>query len=225
MQGGLRPPQPSRQGQPREPSREGLPRGRVDSPEPGHEGRPPGGEVERMMYRNVSGLFAIVVLGAFTHTSVYHAEIVLDHLFGGPRRLSTRIPVYALFTDPPLGRVGTTEKEALASGRRVMKATRPMSRISRATEMSETHGFAKLLVDSESDAILGGLDSPTGQRRDHPCSLPKVSAAFGGRAECPRPPDVRPRRGAGPLPRAWRTRGTPEIYDPPPRASCRPSFA
>jgi len=93
--------------------------------------------------------------GAFTHTSVNDAEIVLDHLFGGPRRLSTRIPVYALFTDPPLGRVGMTEKDALASGRRVLKATRPMGRISRAKEMSETHGFAKLLVDGDTDAIMG----------------------------------------------------------------------
>ena len=93
--------------------------------------------------------------GAFTHTSVNDAEIVLDHLFGGPRRLSSRIPVYAVFSDPPLGRVGMTEKEALAAGRRVLKATRPMSRISRAIEMGETHGFAKLLVDGETDFILG----------------------------------------------------------------------
>lgn len=93
--------------------------------------------------------------GAFTHTSVNDAEIVLDHLFGGTRRISSRTLVYALFSDPPLGRVGMTEREALASGRKVLKATRPMSRISRATEMSETHGFAKLLVDGETDLILG----------------------------------------------------------------------
>ena len=48
-----------------------------------------------------------------------------------------------------------TEKEALGFGRRVLKATRPMSRISRALEMGETHGFAKLLVDDETDLILG----------------------------------------------------------------------
>ncbi len=107
---------------------------------------------------NAEGVFALGDVngrGAFTHTSVNDAEIVLDHLFGGDRRLSSRIPVYALFTDPPLGRVGMTEKEALASGRRVLKATRPMSRISRAKEMGETQGFAKLLVDGESDQIIG----------------------------------------------------------------------
>lgn len=93
--------------------------------------------------------------GAFTHTSVNDAEIVLDVLFGGSRSLSQRIPIYALFTDPPLGRVGMTEREALSTGKRVLKATRSMSRISRAKEMSETRGFAKLLVDAETDLILG----------------------------------------------------------------------
>ena len=107
---------------------------------------------------DAEGVFAVGDVnghGAFTHTSVNDAEIVLDYLFGGPRRLSSRIPVYALFCDPPLGRVGMTEKEALASNRQVLKATRSMSRISRATEMSETHGFAKLLVDGDTDLILG----------------------------------------------------------------------
>ena len=83
----------------------------------------------------VNGVFALGDInghGAFTHTSVNDAEIVLDYIFGGPRKLSDRNQVYALFTDPPLGRVGLTEKQALASGRKVLKATRPMSRISRA---------------------------------------------------------------------------------------------
>ena len=93
--------------------------------------------------------------GAFTHTSVNDAEIVLDHIFGGTRKLSDRIPIYGLFTDPPLGRVGLTEKAALASGKRILKATRPMSKISRAKEMGETKGFAKLLVDADTDLILG----------------------------------------------------------------------
>ena len=115
-------------------------------------------QVDDFCRTNVDGVFALGDVngrGAFTHTSANDAEIVLDHLFGGPRRLSKRIVIYALFTDPPLGRVGLTEKEALASGKRVLKATRPMSRISRAKEMGETQGFAKLLVDGENDQILG----------------------------------------------------------------------
>lgn len=93
--------------------------------------------------------------GAFTHTAVNDAEIVLDHLFGGQRKLSDRRVIYGLFTDPPLGRVGMTEKQALASGKRILKATRPMSKISRAKEMGETQGFAKLLVDADTDLIIG----------------------------------------------------------------------
>lgn len=93
--------------------------------------------------------------GAFTHTSVNDAEIVLDYLFDGDRSLSQRTQVYGLFTDPPLGRVGMSEKGAIASGRKVLKATRTMTRISRAKEMGETKGFVKLLVDAETDQFLG----------------------------------------------------------------------
>ncbi len=93
--------------------------------------------------------------GAFTHTAVNDGEIVLDLMRGGPRRISSRIPIYGLFTDPPLGRVGLSEKAALATGRKILKATKPMKHISRAKEMGETNGFAKLLVDAESDHILG----------------------------------------------------------------------
>ena len=107
---------------------------------------------------NVEGIFAVGDVngyGAFTHTAVNDAEIVLDFLHGGTRKLSDRIPVYALFIDPPLGRVGMTEKEAISKGFNVLKATREMARISRAKEMGETKGFAKLLVDADTDLILG----------------------------------------------------------------------
>ena len=104
------------------------------------------------------GVFAVGDInghGGFTHTSANDAEIVLDQMRGGTRKLSDRIPVYALFIDPALGRVGMSEKEAIATGHNVMKATRPMSRIGRAQEMGETLGFAKLLVDGDTDQMLG----------------------------------------------------------------------
>ena len=66
-----------------------------------------------------------------------------------------RILCYGLFTDPPLGRVGMSEKEARASGRRVLIGRRPMSRVGRARERSETSGFIKVLVDADSQEILG----------------------------------------------------------------------
>ena len=107
---------------------------------------------------NVGGVFALGDVngqGAFTHTSVNDAEIALDYLFDGDRKLSDRRAVYGLFTDPPLGGVGISEKEALASGKKVLKATRTMTRISRAKEMGETKGFVKILVDAETDLFLG----------------------------------------------------------------------
>jgi pyruvate/2-oxoglutarate dehydrogenase complex dihydrolipoamide dehydrogenase (E3) component len=107
---------------------------------------------------NVDGVFALGDInghGAFTHTSVNDAEIVVDLMTGGTRKLSDRIPVYALFMDPPLGRVGLSERQAVEQGYNVLKATRQMSKINRAKEMGETQGFAKLLVDGDTDRILG----------------------------------------------------------------------
>lgn len=115
-------------------------------------------EVDDYCRTNIEGVFAVGDVnghGAFTHTAVNDGEIVLDYLFGGPRKLSQRITVYGLFTDPPLGRVGLTEKAAIEKGYKIMKATKMMSSISRAKEMGETHGFAKLIVDAETDLILG----------------------------------------------------------------------
>ena len=115
-------------------------------------------EVDDRTMTDVDGVFALGDVnghGAFTHTSVNDAEIVLDALHGGPRRVSDRIPVFAMFTDPPLARVGMTKREAIEKGHRVLEATRDMSRISRAKEMGETEGFVRLLVDADSDLILG----------------------------------------------------------------------
>lgn len=98
--------------------------------------------------------------GAFTHTSVNDAEIVLGDLFdgnipGGRRTVEDRLLTYALFTDPPLGRVGLTERQAIEHGMNVLKATRPMAQVSRAKEMGETQGFIKLLVNADTDQIVG----------------------------------------------------------------------
>ncbi|WP_340105758.1 mercuric reductase [Rhodohalobacter sp. 8-1] len=106
----------------------------------------------------VDGVFAVGDVngeGAFTHTSVNDAEIVLDYIGDGVRAISQRETIYALFSDPPLGRVGMSEKQAMDEGKKVLKATMPMSKISRAKEMGETKGFAKLLVDADTDLILG----------------------------------------------------------------------
>ena len=94
--------------------------------------------------------------GAFTHTSYNDYEIIAANLFDGDRRKVTdRITAYALYIDPPLGRVGMTEAEVRASGRKALVGKMPMTRVGRARERSETQGFMKILVDAESKKILG----------------------------------------------------------------------
>jgi pyruvate/2-oxoglutarate dehydrogenase complex dihydrolipoamide dehydrogenase (E3) component len=94
--------------------------------------------------------------GAFTHTSYNDFEIVADNLLAGAdRKLSDRIPCYALYIDPPLGRVGLTESQARATGRQVLVGIRPMSRVSRAKEKGETQGLMKIVADAETNTILG----------------------------------------------------------------------
>ena len=115
--------------------------------------------VDDQLRTNVDGIWALGDCngrGAFTHTSYNDFEIVAANLLDGQsRRLSTRIPCYALFIDPPLGRVGLTEQESRAAGRRVKVATRPMTRVGRAIEEGATKGFMKVVVDSDTNKILG----------------------------------------------------------------------
>ena len=72
--------------------------------------------------------------GAFTHTAYNDYEIVAANLLDGEhRRVSDRVPAYALYIDPPLGRVGKTETEARATGRPLLIGRRPMTRVARAS--------------------------------------------------------------------------------------------
>lgn len=94
--------------------------------------------------------------GAFTHTSYNDYEIVAANLLDNdPRRVTDRFTIYALFIDPPLGRVGMTEREAKAAGHNVLVGKRPMTRVGRARERGETQGFIKILVDADTKLILG----------------------------------------------------------------------
>ncbi len=115
--------------------------------------------VDDQLRTNAPGIWALGDCngrGAFTHTSYNDYEIVAANLFDDdPRRVSDRIPCYGLFVDPPLGRVGMTERQARETGRRVLIGKRPMSRVGRARERSETDGFIKILVDADTREILG----------------------------------------------------------------------
>ena len=94
--------------------------------------------------------------GAFTHTSYNDFQIIAGNLLDNERRRVTdRITAYALYTDPPLGCVGMTEAEVRNTGKPALIATLPMENVSRAYEKGETTGFMKILVDRDSEQILG----------------------------------------------------------------------
>jgi pyruvate/2-oxoglutarate dehydrogenase complex dihydrolipoamide dehydrogenase (E3) component len=94
--------------------------------------------------------------GAFTHTSYNDFQIVAGNLLDNERRRVTdRITAYALYTDPPLGRVGMTEAQVRSTGKPALVATLPMENVSRAYEKGETTGFMKIVVDRDSERILG----------------------------------------------------------------------
>ena len=115
--------------------------------------------VDDQLRTNVPGVWALGDAngrGAFTHTSYNDFEIVESNLLdGGQRSLNDRIPAYALFIDPPLGRVGMSEAQVRATGRPALVGVMPMSRVGRAKERGETQGFMKVLVDAQTERILG----------------------------------------------------------------------
>lgn len=101
--------------------------------------------------------------GAFTHTAYNDYEIVADNLLANAGRKHTdRVPVYALYTDPPLGRVGMNEADIRRAGVRALVGKYPMSRVGRAVEKGETHGFLKIHVEESSGRILGASLLGTG---------------------------------------------------------------
>lgn len=89
--------------------------------------------------------------GAWTHTSYQDGQIMMEP----SRSVEGRITTYAMFTDPPLGRVGMNDAQARKSGRRVLKAEVPMSRVSRARLEGETTGVMRILVDADTEEVLG----------------------------------------------------------------------
>ena len=94
--------------------------------------------------------------GAFTHTAFNDFEIVAANFLDGKQRtLAMRVPAYALYTDPPLGRAGLTEEEARAAGHDLLVSVRPMARVNRAVENGETIGLMKLVADANTRRILG----------------------------------------------------------------------
>jgi pyruvate/2-oxoglutarate dehydrogenase complex dihydrolipoamide dehydrogenase (E3) component len=122
--------------------------------------------VDDTLQTNVPGIWALGDCngrGAFTHTAYNDFEIVAANLLDGEdRKVSQRLPGYALYTDPPLGRVGMSETEARKTGRSVLVSKRPMTRVGRAVEKGETKGFIKIVADADTQRILGAAILGTG---------------------------------------------------------------
>ena len=116
-------------------------------------------QVDEQLRTSVPGIWALGDVngrGAFTHTSYNDYEIVAANLLDGdPRRVGDRVPAYALYTDPPLARIGMSRAQARQSGKRVLVGHLPMSRVGRARERGETDGFLEALVDAQSQRLLG----------------------------------------------------------------------
>jgi pyruvate/2-oxoglutarate dehydrogenase complex dihydrolipoamide dehydrogenase (E3) component len=136
--------------------------------------------VDDQLRTNVPGIWAIGDCngrGAFTHTAWNDYEIVAANLLDNhPRRVTDRIPCYALYTDPPLGRIGLTEGEVRKSGKAALIGTRPMTRVGRAVEKGETEGFIKILVDATTKQILGANILGTGGDEAIHCILDTMYA-------------------------------------------------
>ncbi|HEY2403738.1 MAG TPA: FAD-containing oxidoreductase [Steroidobacteraceae bacterium] len=137
-------------------------------------------EVDDQLRTNVPGIWAMGDCngkGAFTHTAYNDYEIVAQNLLDGrTRRVSDRIPCYGLFIDPPLGRVGMSESQARAAKRKIRVGQRPMTRVKRAVEKGESQGLMKVIVDADSNEILGAaVLGPGGDEAVH-CFIDMMSA-------------------------------------------------
>lgn len=108
---------------------------------------------------NVRGIYALGDIrggAAFTHISYDDFRIIRTNLIeGGSATISGRLVPFTVYMDPQLGRIGLTETEARKTGRAIRVAQMPMSYVARALEVDETRGLMKVIVDAETDQILG----------------------------------------------------------------------
>ena len=115
--------------------------------------------VQPTLETDVAGIYALGDIKggpAFTHISYDDYRIVRDALLHDSKRTTAdRLVPYTMFTDPQLARVGLSEDQARASGRKLRLYRLPMTSAARAIEMNETAGMMKAVVDAETDLILG----------------------------------------------------------------------
>lgn len=91
----------------------------------------------------------------FTHTAYDDFRVIASAMTGDGSHTTERIVPYAVFTDPELGRVGMTEKQAGESGRDIEVMRYEMAKDGKSAEIGETKGFIKVIGDAETKEILG----------------------------------------------------------------------
>jgi pyruvate/2-oxoglutarate dehydrogenase complex dihydrolipoamide dehydrogenase (E3) component len=114
--------------------------------------------VDERLATNVEGIWAAGDIRGgplFTHTSWDDNRILQSQLIGDGKRTTRRIVPYAIYTDPEVGRVGMTEREARQSGKNIKTARFDMTHSGKAAEIGETEGFIKVIVDADTDRIQG----------------------------------------------------------------------
>ena len=115
--------------------------------------------VNEYLETNVPGIYVIGdVKGgpAFTHISYDDHRVLKANLLEGKRvSIAGRMVPATVFIDPQLGRIGLTEKEARAQGKKIRVAKMPATSIARALESDESRGLLKVIVDAETEQILG----------------------------------------------------------------------
>jgi pyruvate/2-oxoglutarate dehydrogenase complex dihydrolipoamide dehydrogenase (E3) component len=115
-------------------------------------------EVNERLAANIKGIWvAGDIRGGpmFTHTSWDDYRVLMSQLAGDGSRTTDRVVPYAIFTDPELGRVAMTERQAQETGRKFKVGRYDMKKNGKARELSETEGFVKVIVDAETEKILG----------------------------------------------------------------------
>ena len=115
-------------------------------------------EVDERLKATASGVWAIGECAGspqFTHVSVDDFRIVRDNMAGGNRSTRDRVVPHVVFTDPPLARVGLSEREAQRQGIPTRAAKLPLRSVLRTLATDEAEGFMKVLVGAKDDRILG----------------------------------------------------------------------
>ena len=116
-------------------------------------------QVNERLETSVAGVLAIGDIKggpAFTHISYDDFRVIRANVIEkGKASIAGRLIPYTVFIDPQLGRVGLTESEVRAAGRKIRVAKMPMNYVARALELDESRGFMKVIVDADSSQILG----------------------------------------------------------------------